>query len=307
VYPQNTLPKVPIKPPRANILGVGIHALDIGGAVQFIDDCIRSGTKGYVCVAGVHGVMEARRQAEFRDILDKALLVTSDGMPTVWIGRLQKQCQMGRVFGPDFMREVCARSVTSQYTHFLYGGKPAIADELRGKLEQWFPGIRIVGTFTPPFRPLNRQEETQLISTVANLKPDVIWVGLSTPKQERFMAEMIDKLSCKLMIGVGAAFDFHTGKLKDAPQWVKTAGLQWLHRLYQDPGRLWKRYLFNNSEFLWNVALQMTRVRHYELTTDLVTTSDDSVRSAADNPALAHDPILLTGQNQRENPQTSLV
>jgi N-acetylglucosaminyldiphosphoundecaprenol N-acetyl-beta-D-mannosaminyltransferase len=265
VFPTNTVPTVLTSPPRANVLGVGIHALDMQSAVEFLENCLFLRRKGYVCVTGVHGVMEARRSAEFRRILDRALLVTADGMPTVWVGRLQKYKAMGRVFGPDFMLEVCARSAQSQCTHFLYGGKPGVANELRQKLEQWFPGIRIVGTFTPPFRPLTAEERAQFEGAIRELKPDIIWVGLSTPKQERFMATIIDRLTCRLMIGVGAAFDIHTGKVKDAPRWMKNAGLQWFHRLCQEPRRLWKRYLLNNSAFLGLIALQMTRLRHYPL------------------------------------------
>jgi N-acetylglucosaminyldiphosphoundecaprenol N-acetyl-beta-D-mannosaminyltransferase len=250
---------------RANVLGVGVHALDLPRAVELVGTSILEGRKGYVCVTGVHGVMEARRDAEFRRIMDRALLVVPDGMPTVWVGRLQGHRQMRRVFGPDLMLELCCRSVSEGFTHFLYGGKPGVADDLRNNLARWAPGIRIVGMFTPPFRPLVPQEQAELEDVIGKLRPDIIWVGLNTPKQERFMAENIDRLACKLMIGVGAAFDFHTGRLKDSPDWVKEAGLQWLHRLRQEPSRLWKRYLINNSSFLLQIVLQLTGLRAYKL------------------------------------------
>jgi N-acetylglucosaminyldiphosphoundecaprenol N-acetyl-beta-D-mannosaminyltransferase len=153
----------------------------------------------------------------------------------------------------------------------LYGGKPGIAEALRENLERRFPGIRIVGTYTPPFRPLSDSEKTGLQQRLSALAPDVVWVGLSTPKQEEFMFENIGSLNCKVMVGVGAAFDIHTGHVKDAPQWVKNAGLQWLHRLCQEPSRLWKRYLFNNSAFLLRIALQFTGIKRYELTPRAVT------------------------------------
>jgi N-acetylglucosaminyldiphosphoundecaprenol N-acetyl-beta-D-mannosaminyltransferase len=209
--------------------------------------------------------MEASRDPEFRKILDSALLVLPDGMPTVWVGRFQKHREMKRVFGPDFMTEVCSRSATNRYTHFLYGGKPGVAEDLQCCLERQFPGINIVGTFTPPFRPLNTQEQNSLTHKVAALRPDIVWVGLSTPKQERFMAEMMGRLECRLMIGVGAAFDIHTNRISDAPRWVKNAGLQWVHRLCQEPGRLWKRYLVNNSAFLWHLGLQIVGLQRIEL------------------------------------------
>jgi N-acetylglucosaminyldiphosphoundecaprenol N-acetyl-beta-D-mannosaminyltransferase len=262
-------PKVLTKPPRANILGTGIHAVNLETTVEYLDACIASGKKGYVCVTGVHGVMEALRSRSFRAALDRALLVTPDGMPTVWIGRSQKYSSMQRVFGPDLMRAVCAQSVKSGHTHFFYGGKPGVAEELKSNFERWCPSIRIVGTGTPPFRPLTLKEQSDLIDQVAGVKPDIIWVGLSTPKQEMFMVETIKHLECKVMIGVGAAFDFHTGRTKDAPEWIKRAGLQWLHRLCQEPRRLWKRYLVNNAAFLGHLALQVTGSKRYELTSEL--------------------------------------
>jgi N-acetylglucosaminyldiphosphoundecaprenol N-acetyl-beta-D-mannosaminyltransferase len=261
-------PKVPTRPPRANILGTGVHAVNLEMAVEYLDACVESGTRGYVCVTGVHGVMEALRNRNFRTVLNGALLVTPDGMPTVWIGRLQKHSSMQRVFGPDLMRAVCEQSVRSGHTHFFYGGKPGVAEELKSNFERWYPGIRVLGTSTPPFRRLTHQEESDLSDQIAGLKPDIIWIGLSTPKQEMFMVERIHDLNCKLMIGVGAAFDFHTGRTKDAPDWIKNAGLQWLHRLYQEPGRLWKRYLVNNLAFCWHLALQAMGSRRYNLSSE---------------------------------------
>ena len=126
-------------------------------------------------------------------------------------------------------------------------------------MEETFPGIRVVGTFTPPFTPLSLEQATDLESTIARVKPDIMWIGLSTPKQERFMSEYIVRLQTKLMIGVGAAFDYHTGRVQDAPAWIKRSGLQWLHRLAQDPKRLWKRYLVNNPLFVSKMAWQFCR------------------------------------------------
>ncbi len=255
---------------RANVLGVGVHAVNLPLAAEMLEAAVESGRGGYVCVTGVHGIMEAQRNARFKKILDDAMLVVPDGVPTVWVGRWEGFKNMGRVFGPDLMLEYCRRSLASRQTHFLYGGKPGIAEALRENLERRFPGIRIVGTYTPPFRPLSESENADLQVRLSALAPDVLWVGLSTPKQEVFMSENIGSLNCKVMVGVGAAFDIHTGHLKDAPQWMKTAGLQWLHRLCQEPSRLWKRYLFNNSAFLLRIALQFTGIKRYELTQRVV-------------------------------------
>ena len=251
--------------PRTNILGVGVHALDLPGAVCAVEDAILAGTRGYVCVTSVHGIMEAQRDGEFQKILNHAFLITPDGMPTVWVGRIQGHNQMKRVFGPDLMLEICARAPHNRIRHFLYGGKPGVADELALNLRRRFPAIMIVGTFTPPFRELNAVEQAELEEKIEAVQPDIVWIGLSTPKQERFMAANCGRLRCKLMIGVGAAFDFHTGRAKDAPFWVKQMGLQWAHRMCQEPRRFWKRYLVNNPAFLLAIARQLTGLRHYSL------------------------------------------
>jgi N-acetylglucosaminyldiphosphoundecaprenol N-acetyl-beta-D-mannosaminyltransferase len=253
---------------RANVLGVGVHAVNLAQAAEIIDYAVGADRKGYVCVTGVHGVMEAQRNSRFKNILDRAMLVVPDGVPTVWIGRWEGFDKMGRVFGPDLMMEVCRRSVVSGRTHFLYGGKPGVAEELKNNLEKRHPGIRIVGTYTPPFRQLSTQEKTELQESLRTLAPEIVWIGLSTPKQEQFMAENLGSLNCKIMVGVGAAFDIHTGRVKDAPRWIKSAGLQWFHRLCQEPSRLWKRYLINNSEFLYHTLLHLTGIKRYDLVSE---------------------------------------
>lgn len=254
-----------LEPPRANVLGVGIHAITMKAAIARIAAALKMGEKGYVCVTGVQGVMEAQRDAAFKAILNRSLLNTPDGMPTVWVGWMQGYRRMGRVFGPDLMLRACEWSVGEGYTHFLYGGAEGVAETLRQVLLRKFPGLKIVGTYTPPFRPLTSEEETELRARISALKPDIIWVGISTPKQERFMAEQIQKLNTKLMFGVGAAFDYHTGRIKDAPEWMKSAGLQWLNRLYQEPRRLWKRYLLRNPQFIFAITRQLLGLSKDEL------------------------------------------
>jgi N-acetylglucosaminyldiphosphoundecaprenol N-acetyl-beta-D-mannosaminyltransferase len=259
------MPLPPTDRSRANVLGVGINALNMQTAVSAIDAALSSGQKGYVCVTGVHGVMETQRDEGLKAILNNSFLTTPDGMPTVWVGRWQGFGGMERVYGPDLMLEICRLSLARRYTHFLYGGKPGVAQRLQSELQRGFPGICILGAHCPPFRKLNDAEESELIQRVADLKPDLFWVGLSTPKQERFMADFIHKLDTRLMLGVGAAFDIHAGLLKDSPAWVKKAGLQWLHRLIQEPARLWKRYLINNPEFLVKICLQLTGLKRYKI------------------------------------------
>jgi N-acetylglucosaminyldiphosphoundecaprenol N-acetyl-beta-D-mannosaminyltransferase len=251
--------------PRANVLGVGISAITMEDAADLFRHAIENGVRGYVCVTGVHGVMEARKNPALRRILNSSLLSTPDGMPMVWVARMQGFTRIRRVFGPDLMRRICEISAREGQTHFLYGGKAGAVGELKEALHRQYPGVRVVGAYTPPFRPLDASEERELTELVARLKPDIFWVGLSTPKQEQFMARYSPILETRLMVGVGAAFDYLTGSIRDAPDWVKTAGLQWLHRLVQEPRRLWKRYLVNNPRFIWEIALQLTRMRTYPI------------------------------------------
>jgi N-acetylglucosaminyldiphosphoundecaprenol N-acetyl-beta-D-mannosaminyltransferase len=234
-------------------------------ALRESESLLDRGERGYVCVTGVHGIMEAQADEQFRDILNHSFLTTPDGMPTVWLGRLYGFNHMTRVYGPDYMTSLCERSVARGYKHFLYGGKPGVAEQLRTELTRRFPGLRIVGTYTPPFRPLNAAEEVALRSQLESSQPDILWCGLSTPKQERFMASYCQTLPVKLMVGVGAAFDLLSGNLSEAPHWMKRTGLQWLYRLIKEPKRLWRRYLFNNPRFTWLSLLQLTGLRRFHL------------------------------------------
>lgn len=247
----------------AEVLGIPVEPLDMETAVARVQEELQSRRKGYLCLVGVHGIMEAQRDPVLAQVYSRATLMVPDGMPTVWVGRWQGFHNMQRVAGPELMLEIFRRREFAGYTHFLYGGKEGVADELRISLTQLFPWVRILGTYTPPFRDLNLEEEASLENQVRALKPDMIWVGISTPKQERFMMQFLPRLDCVLMFGVGAAFDYHTGRIKDAPHWVKRAGLQWLHRLIQDPRRLFWRYMRNNSAFLWRIALQFTGLCTY--------------------------------------------
>lgn len=244
--------------PHAHVLGVRVSALDLRRAVDLADRWLTSEAGyRYVCVSGVHGVMEAHRDIALCRVLNGAFLNLPDGMPMSWVGRTQGYRSMDRVFGPEFMAEMCRISVSQGYRHFLCGGEPGIAEQLRDNLRRRFPGLLVVGTFTPPFRNLTPAEESELLSRVHAAQPHILWVGLSTPKQERFMAQYVEALQVPLLVGVGAAFDYHTGRIRDCASWIKRMGLQWLHRLAQDPRRLAGRYLRNNPAFLWHIAGQL--------------------------------------------------
>jgi N-acetylglucosaminyldiphosphoundecaprenol N-acetyl-beta-D-mannosaminyltransferase len=250
--------------PFANVLGVRVSAVDLKSAVDLCDKWIRSARgNAYICATGVHGIMEAHADSGVRRVLNQALINVPDGMPMSWVGHLQGFRNMDRVFGPDLMMAMCRLSVERGYRNFFYGGKPGVAALLGRTLQRTIPGLQVVGTYTPPFRNLTGDEEKEVLAQVRKSRPHIIWVGLSTPKQERFMAQYVSYLQVPLMFGVGAAFDFHTGAIRDCSAWVKRAGLQWLHRLTQDPKHLWRRYLRNNPAFLWHIALQLSRLRQY--------------------------------------------
>lgn len=250
---------------RVNVLGVGVSALNMDLALAEIAEAVEKKNKGYVCVTGVHGVSEAQTDPDFRQILNRCFLCTPDGMPLVWVGRLQGQKQMDRVYGPDLMLAVMEESERRGWRHFFYGGANGTADLLKAKLTARFPKLQVVGTYEPPFRPLNAEEQAALAESVRLTKPDMMWVGLSTPKQERFMSEYLSRLDVTLMFGVGAAFDFHAGKVRQAPYWMQRSGLEWFFRLCSEPKRLWKRYLRNNPLFVARIVCQFTGLKKYSL------------------------------------------
>lgn len=250
---------------RINVLGVGLSALNLKSALAEVAAALRDRRQGYICVTGVHGVMEAQSDEAFRRILNGAFLCTPDGMPMVWLGKYNGHSDMSRVYGPDLMRDICAWSETNPCRHFFFGGAPGVAALLAEKLKARYPKMEIAGTYTPPFRPLNPEEEQQLQEMVRAAKPDIMWIGLSTPKQERFMAAYLPKLEVTLMVGVGAAFDFLSGRVKQAPRWMQRSGLEWFYRLCSEPRRLAGRYFKNNPLFVMKTALQLSGLKKYRL------------------------------------------
>jgi len=241
---------------RSDILGVGVSAINMQMALDTIDGWISRREPHYVCVTGVHGVMESYRDWRLREIHNAAGLVTPDGMPLVWCSRLKGFSHVQRVYGPDLMLALCQRSVGRGYRHFLYGGAPGVAEKAAARLRARFRGLDIAGSFCPPFRALTRQEDDDVVSRINSAGADVVWVGISTPKQEYWMAEHVYRLSAPVLIGVGAAFDFHAGVKRQAPRWMMQAGLEWLFRMMSEPRRLWRRYLFNNPLFVGLILLQ---------------------------------------------------
>ena len=250
---------------RVNVLGIGVSAINLEMALAKITQALEKKQRGYICVTGVHGISEAQSDPEFRQILNRAFLCTPDGMPLVWVGRLQGRKQMARVYGPDLMLAVMALSEQTGWRHFFYGGAGGTAEALRERLVERFPKLQVVGTYQPPFRPLNAEEQAALEEIIRRTRPDVMWVGLSTPKQERFMAGSLPKLDVTLMFGVGAAFDFLAGKVRQAPRWMQRSGLEWFFRFCCEPRRLWKRYFKNNPLFVARIFCQLTGLKKYPI------------------------------------------
>lgn len=240
------------------VLGIRIAALDYQRAIRTIEKFIGSGRTHYVTLTNVHAVTESQSDAMLKAALSQADLVLPDGMPIAWAGSLKD-----RVCGPDLMLQFIRATAGRGYRHFFYGGAEGVADELAARLKAICPEITIAGTYCPPFRPLTAAEEADLAGRV-NDKVDVMWVGLGCPKQEKWMMEH-QHLRVGVMLGVGAAFDFHSGRIERAPRWMQRTGLEWAFRLSQDPRRLWWRYLKTNSLFLWLYLTELLNLRRYEV------------------------------------------
>jgi N-acetylglucosaminyldiphosphoundecaprenol N-acetyl-beta-D-mannosaminyltransferase len=249
---------------RVNVLGVGVSAIDLRQATAAIDDALRERRKGYICFAGVHPVMEAQADLELKRLYNRSFLTTPDGMPMVWLGRRQGALHMSRVYGPDLMQEVFQLSEERDYRHFFYGGSDGAAEAMRVAMLRRFSRLQVVGTFEPPFRALDEAEERQLAEQVRACRPDMMWVGLGSPKQDRFMASMLPKLDVTLMAGVGAAFNFFAGRVPQAPLWMQRSGLEWFYRCIHEP-RVRSRYLSTVPRFLAAAFMQRMGLKRYEV------------------------------------------
>jgi N-acetylglucosaminyldiphosphoundecaprenol N-acetyl-beta-D-mannosaminyltransferase len=233
--PQGVIERVPV-------LGVGVSAVDLGQAVETILGWIAGREAHYVCVTPAHAVMDCYHDPRLLPIFNGSGLTVPDGMSLVWLLRLKGHRHVGRVYGPDLMLAACQASVPLGHRHFLYGGAPGVAEELAARLQGQVPGLRVAGVYAPPFRELSLEEERQAVSRIDESRADIVWVGLSTPKQERWMAAHLGRIDAPVMIGVGAAFDFLSGSKPQAPRWMQRSGLEWLFRLLSEPRRLWPRY-----------------------------------------------------------------
>ncbi len=241
---------------RANVLGVGVSAVNMTSALATVKDWVARRERAYVCVTGVHGVMEAHRSPSLRAIHNAAKMVVPDGMPLVWLLKLAGFRDADRVCGPEFMPLCIVESAARGERHFFYGGSEAALAALQHRLRDLAPDLRIVGAISPPYRDLTEAEDAAMVAAINAAAPDIVWVGLSTPKQERWMASHRERLQAPVLIGVGAAFDMQAGLVTRAPTFLRRTGFEWTYRLVKEPRRLWRRYLSSNPLFVLLVVLQ---------------------------------------------------
>jgi len=243
-----------------DVLGVHISAIDLGQALGQLQSWIETGRRHYVTVTGVHGVIESQRDPSLRDIHNAAGMVTPDGMPMVWACRWAGARRTERVYGPDLLRAVASRSAEEGWTSYFFGGAPGVAEDLAAVLQRDEPRFRVVGICSPPFRSEVVREDDAVIDGMNASGADIVWVGLSTPKQERWMALHRPQLAAPVLIGVGAAFDLVAGRVTQAPRWIQRSGFEWLYRAAREPRRLAGRYLRNNPRFLAGVIRHAPRL-----------------------------------------------
>jgi N-acetylglucosaminyldiphosphoundecaprenol N-acetyl-beta-D-mannosaminyltransferase len=249
-------------PPTAAILGMPLALTDYEGTLDWIDATVAARRSGYICVAATHTVMASQDDAELREAVLGADFTVPDGQPLVWALNLLGHRLGDRVYGPDLMDRACARAARTGRRMYLYGGRDQGAlVQLTRNLRLRHPGLQIVGGHVPPYRELTREEEAAVAADIMRCGADVVWVGIGVPKQEKWMARMAPRLRYQVLIGVGAAFDFHAGLIPQAPARMQRLGLEWLFRLAQEPRRLWRRYLRYNPRFVVGFARQWAQER----------------------------------------------
>jgi len=228
---------------RVNILGVGVSAVTMAHTLEVIDLWIRDRDSHYVCLAPAHAIMGCYRDKTLRRIYNCSGLTTPDGMAIVWLSRWYGHRSVERVYGPDLMLAACGRFLDKGYRHYFYGGAPDVTERLVQQLRARFTGLHVVGMESPPFRTLTSKEDNAIAARIQAAEPDIVWVGIGSPRQEIWMSEHLKRLDVPVLIGVGAAFDFLSGNKVQAPRWVQRSGFEWLFRLLTEPRRLWRRYI----------------------------------------------------------------
>lgn len=243
--------------PSFCVLGVRVHRVGMIQVLDIIERWIGKRDRcHYIVATQMHGIMEARRDPEFKNIVNSADLFVPDGFSMVWAARRRGVALKGRVPGPDLFSEGCRLAAERGYRVFFYGDTVEILETLTSTLKERFPTLNIVGAHSPPFRPLTPEEDAEEIRMINSSEADIVWVGLGLPKQERWMYEHRDKLNAPVLVGVGAAFKFSSGRVKRAPAWVGNRGFEWLWRFCREPRRVWRRVMIDGPHFLICVAFE---------------------------------------------------
>jgi len=238
------------------ILKVKVSAIDLHEACSLVEEAVFKKQKKYICVCPVSTIMECERDEKVLTSVNGADLVTPDGMPVVWLGRLHGHKHIRRVYGPELMSMICAISAKKGYRVYFYGATQNVLDKLRKNLTAKYPGLTVSGMFAPPFRQLSEDEDKKAVEEINRSNSDIIWVGLGSPKQDLWMRKHRQAINAPVMVGVGAAFDFLAGTKPQAPHWMRQSGLEWLFRLVTEPKRLWRRYLIDNFLFIYYLAIE---------------------------------------------------
>jgi len=261
------------------VLGVRINAVQIEDVITRMEEWIRNRSGSHsISPTGMHGTVEAQRDPSFKQVLNSTDLVVPDGMPLVWLGRRRGHYLPRRVYGPDLMLEFCEKTAGREYRHFFYGGEEGVPERLAETLKRRFPPMEVCGTFSPPFRPLTPEQDQEIVTMISRAAPDVLWVGLGTPKQERWIHEHRDTLHVPVLVSVGAAFHVVSGRRSQAPLWMREHGLEWLFRLLQEPRRLWRRYLLDGARFVACLGLESLRLKSFDDEADRPTPPQSSGR-----------------------------
>ena len=241
--------------PTCNILGVEIAAINMDWLLQFTDKNIQGLSGDYMCISNVHTTVTAYEDSEYLAIQNGGIMAVPDGGPLSTIGRKRGYKSMERTTGPSYMEEIFKISEKKEYRHYFYGSTNDTLKKMYQKLEERYPGMQIVGMYSPPFRPLTEEENQDIIQRINETKPDFVWIGLGAPKQEKWMANQQGKVN-GFMVGVGAGFDYFAENISRAPQWMQRTNLEWIYRLMQDPKRLFSRYWHTNTRFIWYAMIR---------------------------------------------------
>jgi N-acetylglucosaminyldiphosphoundecaprenol N-acetyl-beta-D-mannosaminyltransferase len=246
---------------RVRVVSLFPDVVTHDSAIAKVAELVKNG--GYVCFSTVHMVMESYDHKDYGAHVNGADLIVTDGMPIVWMQKLQGKACASRVRANDLMIMLCAFAEKNDLSVGFYGGRQEVIDGIQARAKKDFPNLRISYAFSPPFRPLTEAEDEQITAEINRAAPDILFMGLGCPKQENWMAAHTDKLKA-VMLGVGASFDFYAGNVRESPEWMGKLGLEWLFRLTQEPKRLWKRYLILNPRFVWLATLQLLGLKKFK-------------------------------------------